>query len=143
MPSTFSSAKRGAKTSTTIKVAKTMEPRISLLARNTTCSVGSLSSSGRAAFWRRRRTTFSTSIRASSTNAPIAIAIPPKVMPLMDKPRAFNPINVVPSENGIANSAMTLARQLPRNTTTTTTTSRPPKPSASSRFEIAVSTKSA
>ena len=82
-------------------------------------------------------------MRASSTKAPIAIATPPRVMPLIERPSACNPRKVAPKENGIANSAMALARTVPKNTTTTTTTSRPPMVSASVKFEIAVSTKSA
>ena len=53
-----------------------------------TSSAGRRSASGRAAFSRSRRKTFSTSMIASSTSAPIAIARPPSVIVLMVTPSA-------------------------------------------------------
>ena len=41
---------------------------------------------------------------ASSTNAPIAIAIPPKLMVLMVKPKSFKTIIVTKRETGMAMS---------------------------------------
>ena len=64
-------------------VAKTIDVRISSVASRTTSALGRRSASGFAAFSRSRRTTFSTSMIASSTSAPMAIAMPPSVIVLM------------------------------------------------------------
>ncbi len=63
-----------------IKVAIMIELRISTEASRTTVSVDSRSAFDFLMFSRRRLYTFSTSIIASSTSAPIAIAIPPKLI---------------------------------------------------------------
>ena len=59
-----------------ISVAKTIEARISSVASRTTGGRRALLAGGLAAFSRSRRTTFSTSMMASSTSAPMAIAMP-------------------------------------------------------------------
>ena len=142
-PSTPGKKKSGANTSITMIVAKTTEPRISLLASNTTEATARRSPSGNAAFCLSRRMTFSTSTTASSTSSPIAIANPPNVMLLIVNPSASRPRKAATNENGMANSVMMPARVLARKTITTSTTSRPPYVSASSRFAMATSMKSA
>ena len=60
-----------------------MELRISTEASRTTFMVDSRSVFGSLIFSRKRLYTFSTSMMASSTSAPIAMAIPPKLIVFM------------------------------------------------------------
>ena len=124
-------------------VANTMDVRISSVASRTTSRFGRRSDSGLAPFSRSRRTTFSTSMIASSTSAPIAIAIPPSVIVLMDAPKARSTRIAAASESGIAVSVMAAARRFARNSSTTTTTSSPPLSNALTTLSTATSMKSA
>ncbi len=67
---------------------------------------------------------FSTSTTASSTSSPIAIASPPSVMVLMDKPANQKITAVARIDTGMAVSEIAVVRQLSRkaNSTTATTT---------------------
>ena len=126
-----------------MNVAKTMDARISLLASNTTGMSGRRSSGGRAAFSRNLRTTFSTSMIASSTRAPIAMAIPPSVIVLIDAPSSFITKMEVINESGMATIVITVARRLARKRRTMSTTSRAPSPSAETTLSMATWMKSA
>ena len=54
----------------------------------------------------RRRKMFSTSTTASSTSSPMAIARPPSVMVLIDRPKALKTSTVIRIEIGMAVSEM-------------------------------------
>ena len=86
--------------------------------------------------------TFSTSMMASSTSAPTAMAMPPSVMLLMDNPQKRSPTMAARSDNGMARSVIAPARRFARNTKVTKTTSRVPSRSASVRLPSASSMKS-
>ena len=124
-----------------MSVAKTMELRISMLAFRTTASAFRRCSTGNATFSRSRRTTFSTSITASSTSAPMAMAMPPSVIVLMVAPNALSVSTAATSESGMAVMVMSVARPLARNTSTTTMTSSTPSPNAVKTFLTATSMK--
>ena len=87
--------------------------------------------------------TFSTSTIASSTSAPTAIAMPPRVMLLIDRPAKRRPTMAARSDNGIANSVMVPARRFARNTSVTMMTRMVPSRSAVVRLPSANSMKSA
>ena len=128
------SAKSGRKTSNTMAVPKTMGLRISLDAVKTT----SRTDSGRARCWfsRRRRKTFSTPTIASSTNSPMATAMPPRVIVLSDRPNQLNTSAVVSNDNGMAVSVIAVVRKFSRNKNSTITTRPAPMSSASCTFQI-------
>ena len=73
---------------------------------------------------------------ASSTSAPIAMARPPSVMVLIDRPSAWNTSAVTRMETGIAVSEMSVVRRLSRKANSTTATMIAPSRSASSTFSI-------
>ena len=77
---------KGTKLTMIIKVEFKIGIRTSREALNTTSSTGRRSPTGSIRFSRRCFHTFSTSTIASSTNEPIAIAIPPRLIVLMLKP---------------------------------------------------------
>src|SRR5215470_2166414 len=87
-PSTPARPKIGRKTRTMMIVAKTIDVRISSVASRTISALGRCSSASFARFSRRRLTTFSTSMIASSTSAPMAMAMPPSVIVLIVAPKA-------------------------------------------------------
>jgi hypothetical protein len=58
--------------------------------------------------------TFSMSTTASSTRPPMAMARPPSVIVLMDSPKWRNTTTVVRMDSGIATSAISVVRTLPR-----------------------------
>ena len=89
-------------------------------------ALGGATSAGSAAFSRSRRKTFSTSITASSTRAPMAMAIPPRVMVLMVAPNACKIRTVVRSDRGIAVNVMKAALRLARKSSTMAMTRIPP-----------------
>ena len=122
--------KTGRNTSTMMTVANTIDDRISSVASRTTTADGRRSASGLALFSRRRRTTFSTSMIASSTSAPMAIAMPPSVIVLMPTPNARSASTAAASDSGIAVSVMAPARRFARNSSTITMTRMPPSRSA-------------
>ena len=65
---------------------------------------------------------FSTSTTASSTSAPIAIASPPSVMVLIDRPISWNTTSVISTDSGMAVSEMKVVCQLSRKTNSTMAT---------------------
>ena len=142
-PSTPDRPKMGRNTRTMMIVAKTIDLRISSVASRTTSRFGRWSPSGLAAFSRSRRTTFSTSMIASSTRAPIAMAIPPSVMVLIVAPNARRTRIAAASDSGMADKVMAAARTFARNSSTITMTSRPPSRRAVTTLSTATSMKSA
>ena len=92
-------------------------------------------------FSRRRRKMFSTSTTASSTSSPMAIARPPSVIVLIDRPSSLKMMAVVRIETGIAVSEMAVVRQLSRNANRTTATTRAASSSTRSTFWIESSMK--
>jgi len=126
-----------------ITVAKTIDDRTSSVASRTMVAAGSCSGAGFARFSRNRLTTFSTSMMASSTSAPMAIARPPSVMVLMPMPNARIVNTAAASDNGIAVSVIAAARALARNSRTTRMTRIPPSRRARTTLSIATSMKSA
>ena len=103
-------------------VAYRMPERTSIDASLTTSSMGMRSASG---FWRsslRRRSTFSTSTTASSTKPPMAMARPPSVIVLIDRPKYLKTSAVTKMDTGMAVSAMMVGRSVPRKTNKMTAT---------------------
>jgi hypothetical protein len=87
LPSSPGSANSGMNTSTMITVAYRIAERTSIVACATTSS-GWMRECGclaRSSF--KRRSTFSTPTTASSTRPPMAMARPPSVMVLIDRPK--------------------------------------------------------
>ncbi len=126
-----------------IAVAKKMALRTSDEARNTTSSAGRRSPSGLPRSSRRRRNTFSTSMMASSTNAPIAIVRPPSVMVLMVPPKAETTMIPASSANGMASAEINVVRQEPRKRKRMMTTRMAPSRSATVTLRSAMVMKSA
>ncbi len=85
-------------------------------------SDGRRSATGNFTFSRKRFSTLSTSMMASSTNAPMAMAMPPRLMVLMVKPSQRNARMDTSSASGIASSEMRVLRMFMRNTSSTMTT---------------------
>jgi hypothetical protein len=86
---------------------------------------------------------FSTAMIASSTSAPIAIAMPPRVMVLMLLPSACRTRTAVSSESGSATSVIRLARALKRKATTTSPTIAAPSSRARVVLRVEFSMKTA
>ena len=90
---------------------------------------------------------FSTSTMASSTSSPIATAIPPSVITLMDRcvpviwPQIRNTSVVITSESGIAVSVMNVVRKFSRNKNRMMTTRTAPITRASPTLKIPRSIK--
>jgi hypothetical protein len=115
------------KTSTMMTVAYRMAERTSIVACATT-SIGCSRLCGwlaRSAF--SRRSTFSTPTTASSTRPPMAIARPPSVIVLIDRPKYLKTSAVMKIDTGMAVSAMMVGRRVPRkkNRITATKTEAP------------------
>ena len=140
-PSTPLRKKTGMKTTMMTKLAPTMLGPISAPASDTTAEECLCSGSGRDAFSRSRRNVFSTPITASSTRAPIAIAIPPSVIVLMEIPVSLNAKIAVAKESGIARTEMSVLRPLHRKRKRISTTRMAPSLSAPRTFSIATSMK--
>ena len=127
-----------------IRVAKTMDDWISWVAvEHDLPKAPCRSAGGRAASSRSRRAMFSTSMMASSTSAPTAMAMPPRVMVLMLAPRASSTSTAASSESGIASTVMAVAAALIRKAKTISTTSRAPSRRAVSTLATAKRMKSA
>ena len=107
---------RGEKATMIIKVAFRMEALISVEPSKTTLVTGSRCSLGRRRFLRSFLYTFSTSMMASSTNDPIAMHMPPKVIVLMFCPNRYSTITVPKRESGIATTEIKVVRKLPKKT---------------------------
>ena len=95
-------------------VALTTDVRISFEASNTTFRTGRRSSGGLAWFSRSLLNTFSTSMMASSTSEPMAMAIPPRLIVLIVSPNASSTKTATRSDNGSAISEMTVVRKFIR-----------------------------
>ena len=104
--------------------------RTSLEARNTTAST--LRGLPAATFSFSRRKTFSTSTMASSTSAPMATAMPPSVIVLIETSKIEKTMAVMASDSGIAVSVMTVVRKFRRKRKSTITTRMEPSRTASS-----------
>ncbi len=109
-PSTPVILSTGKNTSATTKVAYTTALRTSSDASRITSNVGL--GFALARFPRRRRKMFSTSMTASSTTSPIAIASPPSVIVLSVAPIRFSTTTAISNERGIAVSEMNALRRL-------------------------------
>ena len=92
----------------------------------TTESTDSRCSFGFLIFSLKRLNTFSTSITASSTKAPIAMAIPPKLIVFMVYPNTFKMITVTNNDIGIARSEIMVVLQFIRNMNNTIITKNAP-----------------
>ena len=131
----------------TTAVPKTIELRISLEASKVTTIADFCFSMGSRLFCFNRRKMFSTSTMASSTSSPIATAIPPSVMTLMEssvpliQPMIRNVRVVSTSDSGIAVSVMNVVRKFSRNKNSTIMTSTAPITSASATLKIPRSMK--
>lgn len=125
-PSMPSRKKSGTKATIVMIVAWTTDVRISFDASKTMLSVGSRWSLGRAKFSRSLLNTFSTSMIASSTSDPIAMAMPPRLIVLIVSPIHFNARIDTSSESGSATSEMTVVRKFIRKTSRTITTKTAP-----------------
>ena len=145
LPSTPDKAKSGKKTRITTAVPKTMALRISLLASYTT-KIADLGFPA-ALFSFRRRKIFSTSTMASSTSSPIATAIPPKVITLIEScaPVTWlstrNTSVVMTSDSGIAVRVMKVVRKFIKNRNRMMSTSTAPMTSASPTLKMPRSIK--
>ena len=84
---------------------------------------------------------FSTSTTASSTSAPMAMASPPSVMVLIDRPIIWNTTSVLSTDSGMATSEMKVVCQLSRNTNSTMATQISASRSTRDRLSIEVSMK--
>ena len=122
-------------------VACTTELRISTEASNTTDNTPRRSWGGNAWFSRSRLYTFSTSMIASSTSEPMAMAIPPRLIVLMVSPIALSTSTAVSSERGSAMREMIVVRVLIRNRNSTMTTNSPPSNKAFCTLSIEFSIK--
>ena len=91
-----------------------MPERTSIDAERTVSSTDGLSAESLLKRRPRRRIIFSTSTTASSTSPPMAIAIPPSVMVLIDWSKSSNTIPVIKMDSGIEVSAMSAGRTEPK-----------------------------
>ena len=106
---------RGRNATMIIKVALKMEALISLDASYTTVKEDCRFSGDFWWFCRSRLYTFSTSIIASSTNEPMAMAMPPRLIVLMFKPSAFITRIAPSNDKGIATREIIVVRKFPKN----------------------------
>ena len=120
-----------------------MEDRISLEVSNTIFITGVLSAGGNCTFRRRCLYTFSTSIIASSTSEPMAMAIPPRLMVLIFRLSRCRAITAESKETGIAIREIMVVRKLMRNKRRMITTSTAPSSKTFCTLLMAVSIKSA
>ena len=142
-PSTPVRKKSGTKTIVMMTVALRIGSRISRAASRMTAAGEWRQRSGRRRFSRRRRCAFSTKMIASSTSAPIAIAIPPSVIVLMVPPSARSVITASASERGMASTEIAVVRAFHRKRKRMATTSRAPSRSAVTTLSTASEMKSA
>ena len=100
-------------------------------ARYTVSSMDNCCSGGRLRFWRKRLYTFSTSTMASSTKHPIAMAIPPRLIVLIVKPKAFRIKTVIMIDKGNAITDIMVVRKFIKKMKSTITTNNAPSKSDS------------
>ena len=79
---------------------------------------------------------------ASSTSAPMAIAMPPSVIVLMEMPSPFMPKIATTSERGMATMEIAVARRFHRNRNRMTTTTMAPSRRACTTLRMATVMKS-
>ena len=84
---------------------------------------------------------FSTSMTASSTTSPIAIARPPSVIVLSVMPKLFSTMTAASNDRGMARHEIAAVRMSKRNRNSTTMTKTPPSSSASRTLRVATSMK--
>ena len=106
---------KGRKETMMMKVALRMEVLISEEALKTTSKCDCCNSFGFNLFCFNLLYTFSTSMMASSTNDPTAMAMPPKLIVLMVMPNNFKVMMVANNDNGMAKREIRVVRKLPRN----------------------------
>lgn len=116
LPSIPDKKNKGTNATMIIRVALMIEVLISIDALKITFNLPSRSSGGFLEFSFSRLYTFSTSMIASSTSAPIAIAIPPRLIVLIVRPNHFKVRIAIISEIGIAIIEIAVARQFIRKT---------------------------
>jgi hypothetical protein len=135
-------ANRGTNTRAMMTVAMTTAERTSTLASRTRVSRrAGLRASWRARASLRRRRMFSTSTTASSTSSPMAMAMPPRVMVLMERPKYLKTRAVVSTETGMAVREMKVVRKLPRKRNSTAATKTEAASSFTSRLLMEASMK--
>ena len=142
-PSIPGKKKSGANAAAITNVAKRMAPRTSEEAVKIVSSTDLRRSTGRASFCRKRRNTFSTSMMASSTKAPMAMVRPPRVMVSMASPKIENVSTPATREVGKARAEIRVDRASPRKSSRTSTTRMAPSTSAVLTLVMAISMKSA
>ena len=125
------------------RVANRIAPRTSDDARNTTSSADRRSPSGLLRSSRSRRKTFSTSMIASSTSAPMAIVKPPSVIVFSVPPNSDMVRTPTTSERGMATAEMSVVRRLPRKRNRMISTRIAPSRRATETLWMATSMKSA
>ena len=126
LPSIPERKKRGTKLATIISVEFKIGIRTSLEASNTTVMTLFCSSLGFCLFSFRRLNTFSTSTIALSTNEPIAMAIPPRLIVLMVSPSTFRVRMATITASGMVISEIMVVRTFIRKRSSTITTKIPP-----------------
>ena len=99
------------------------------------------SPSGNILFIRSRLYTFSTSTIASSTNDPIAMHIPPRLIVFIVKPMRCKATMAASSERGMVTSEISVVRTFMRNKNRIATTSTPPSINAFFTLSILLSMK--
>jgi len=114
-PSIPDKKNKGKNATMIIKVALITELLISKDPSKITVILSFCSAFGLSAFSLSRLKTFSTSIMASSTKSPMAMAIPPKLIVLIVKPSHFKVIIATINEIGIASIEIKVALQFIRN----------------------------
>ena len=128
-PSSPERKNKGMKLTTMISVELSMGIRTSPEAWNMISIFFFRASLGRRALRRKRLKTFSTSTMASSTNDPMAMAIPPMLIVLMVSPIAFNTSIVMSSEMGMVTSEISVVRAFIKKMKRMSTTKMPPSTS--------------
>gem|GEM_PF-6409079 len=126
-----------------ISVALRIGSLISLAAPRIRGSVARRSPGGRRRLSRSRRWTFSTKMIASSTRAPIAMAIPPSVMVFTVPPRARIVMTASASDRGMATTEISVVRTFHRKSSRMAITKNAPSRSAMMTFSTASEMKSA
>ena len=131
LPSMPERKNKGRKQATMINVEFRIGIRTSFEPSKTISMVGRRSVAGLNRFSRKRLYTFSTSTIASSTNEPIAIAKPPKLIVLIVNPKACITRIAINIDKGRATREMIVVRKFIRKKNNTTITKTAPSSKAS------------
>ena len=118
LPSKPSNESNGKNTMAIIRIPELTGDETSLTAHLTRLTTGACWSSS----WAKCATTFSTITTAASTSKPMAMAKPPKLMRLADKPNWRMRINVPNTDKGRMIATTKAARILPKKATKIITT---------------------